>query len=65
MIIDVHNHFYPKAYLDAVAKGNCVAKPGTDPESGNPLVIYEGDFNIVDLGIGMQNSIAGNCRCRN
>ena len=50
MIIDVHNHFYPKAYLNAVARGGCVAKPGTDPESGNPLVIYEGDFNIVDLG---------------
>ncbi len=50
MIIDVHNHFYPKAYLDAVAKGKCVAKPGVDPESGNPLVIYEGDFNIVDPG---------------
>jgi len=49
MIIDVHNHFYPKAYLDEIAKGNCVAKPGRDA-SGNPLIFYEGDFNVVDLG---------------
>lgn len=49
MIIDVHNHFYPRAYLDAVKKGGCVAKAGTDGD-GNLLIIYEGDFNIVDPG---------------
>lgn len=49
MIIDVHNHFYPEAYLDAVKKGGCVAKAGTDSE-GNLLIVYEADFNIVDRG---------------
>jgi len=49
VIIDVHNHFYPKAYLDALKKGDCVAKAGQDG-SGNLLVIYEGDFNVVDRG---------------
>ncbi|MEX0974133.1 MAG: amidohydrolase family protein [Bacillota bacterium] len=49
MIIDVHNHFYPKAYLDAVKKGDCVAKAAKDA-SGNLLVVYEGDFNVVDRG---------------
>lgn len=49
MIIDVHNHFYPKAYLEMVKKGGCVAQAGRDDE-GNLLIIYEGDFNIVDQG---------------
>ncbi len=49
MIIDVHNHFYPRAYLDAVKRGNCVARAGQDPD-GNLLIIYEGDFNIVHPG---------------
>ena len=54
MIIDVHNHFYPKAYLDAVKKGDCVAKAGQDA-SGNLLVIYDGDFNVVDRGHADEN----------
>lgn len=49
MIIDVHNHFYPKAYLEMVKKGGCVAQAAEDDE-GNLLIIYEGDFNIVDRG---------------
>lgn len=49
MIIDVHNHFYPKAYLDEIAKGRCVAKLGRDT-FGNPVIFYEGDFNVVDPG---------------
>ncbi len=54
MIIDVHNHFYPKAYLDALQKGDCVAKAGKD-SSGNLTVIYEGDFNVVDRGHADEN----------
>lgn len=49
MIIDVHNHFYPREYLDAVKRGGCVAKAVED-SSGNLLVVYEGDFNVVDRG---------------
>lgn len=49
MIIDVHNHFYPRAYLDEIAGGKCRAKMGRD-QSGDPVIFYEGDFNIVDRG---------------
>jgi aminocarboxymuconate-semialdehyde decarboxylase len=49
VIVDVHNHFYPKAYLDAVRQGTCVARAGEDAD-GNLLIIYEGDFNIVHPG---------------
>ncbi|MDP2856921.1 MAG: amidohydrolase family protein [Bacillota bacterium] len=49
MIIDVHNHFYPKAYLDAVKRGTCVARTAEDTD-GNLLIVYEGDFNIVHPG---------------
>jgi len=49
MIVDVHNHFYPKAYLDAVKKGGSVAKAAEDA-AGNLLIVYEGDFNVVDRG---------------
>jgi aminocarboxymuconate-semialdehyde decarboxylase len=49
MVIDVHNHFYPRAYLEIVKKGGCVAKAGTG-EGGEPTIIYEGDFNYVDRG---------------
>ena len=49
MIIDVHNHFYPKAYLDAVQRGTCVARAAQDAD-GNLLIVYEGDFNIVHPG---------------
>ncbi|MGI6662311.1 MAG: amidohydrolase family protein [Bacillota bacterium] len=54
MIIDVHNHFYPKAYLEMVKKGGCVAQAGQD-EEGNLLIIYEGDFNVVDRGHADEN----------
>jgi len=49
MVIDVHNHFYPKAYLGAIQREKCVARTARD-ESGNLLIVYEGDFNIVDRG---------------
>ncbi len=35
MIIDVHNHFYhPKAYLDALQKGDCVVEGGFATSQG-------------------------------
>lgn len=49
MIVDVHNHFYPKAYLDTVKTGKCNARAERDA-SGNLLVVYEGDYNVVEPG---------------
>ena len=46
MNIDVHNHFYPKAYLDELSKGGGYARVEKD-EWGRLLVHYEGDYNIV------------------
>lgn len=54
LIIDFHNHFYPKAYLDELKKGKGYASVSKDTR--NRLVIhYKGDYNVivspfVDLG---------------
>ena len=49
MIIDVHNHYYPPEYLDAVKKGpaNVRLDYGDD---GNPRLHYPGDYNILVPG---------------
>ncbi|HMC53538.1 MAG TPA: amidohydrolase family protein [Gemmatimonadaceae bacterium] len=49
MIIDVHNHFYPPEYLDALKSGKSVVKVTTDRE-GNPHIHYPGDYNIAVPG---------------
>jgi aminocarboxymuconate-semialdehyde decarboxylase len=49
VIIDVHNHFYPPEYLNALRKGPTAAKVWTDAE-GNPVIGYPGDYNVVVLG---------------
>ena len=49
MLIDVHNHFYPPAYLDALRGGDSVVKLTVDPE-GNPCIHYPGDYNVAVLG---------------
>lgn len=46
MKIDVHNHFYPKAYLDELSKAGVYAKVERD-DKGRLLINYEGDYNIV------------------
>ena len=38
-IVDVHNHFYPPAYLDAIRAGDSVLKYKEDAD-GNPEVHY-------------------------
>ncbi|HXX39073.1 MAG TPA: amidohydrolase family protein [bacterium] len=48
-IIDVHDHFYPPAYLDALAKDPGNVRITYDRE-GNPLLHYPGDYNIVVPG---------------
>jgi aminocarboxymuconate-semialdehyde decarboxylase len=49
MLIDVHNHFYPPEYLDAIAAGDSIVKLTTDAE-GNPCLHYPGDYNVAVPG---------------
>jgi aminocarboxymuconate-semialdehyde decarboxylase len=49
VIIDVHNHYYPAAYLDALKKGPSKIKITTDAE-GNPWLHSPGDVNIAVRG---------------
>ncbi|MGH7477380.1 MAG: amidohydrolase family protein [Longimicrobiales bacterium] len=48
MIIDVHNHYYPPAYLDALRRDSVVRV--TEDAQGNPLLHYPGDYNIAVRG---------------
>ena len=49
MIVDVHNHFYPPEYLDALRSGNSVVRVTTDSR-GNPHIHYPGDYNVAVPG---------------
>ncbi len=49
MIIDVHNHYYPPAYLDALEHGPSNVRVTRDAE-GNPCVHYPGDYNVCVPG---------------
>ncbi|HYU79654.1 MAG TPA: amidohydrolase family protein [Vicinamibacterales bacterium] len=49
MLIDVHNHFYPPSYLDAIRGGDSVVRLTVDAE-GNPCLHYPGDYNVAVLG---------------
>ena len=46
MLIDVHNHYYPPAYLDALQAGDSTVELTIDAE-GNPCIHYPGDFNVA------------------
>lgn len=48
-IIDVHNHFYPPAYIDMLRTGESVVTVKTDAE-GNPEIHYPGDYNVAVPG---------------
>jgi aminocarboxymuconate-semialdehyde decarboxylase len=48
-IIDVHNHFYPPEYLDALKSKKSVVKVTVDKE-GNPHIHYPGDYNVAVAG---------------
>lgn len=48
-VIDVHNHFYPPAYLDALRSGESVVKV-TEGADGNPHIHYPGDYNVAVAG---------------
>ena len=49
MIIDVHNHFYPPEYLDALRSGHSVVTVTTGPK-GDPHIHYPGDYNVAVAG---------------
>jgi aminocarboxymuconate-semialdehyde decarboxylase len=49
MLIDVHNHFYPPSYLDAIESGDSVVRLTTDAE-GNRCLHYPGDYNVAVRG---------------
>jgi aminocarboxymuconate-semialdehyde decarboxylase len=49
MIIDVHNHYYPPEYLEAVKRGPARVRVDYDAE-GNPRLHYPGDYNILVPG---------------
>jgi aminocarboxymuconate-semialdehyde decarboxylase len=48
-IIDVHNHFYPPAYLEALRSGGSAVAVTID-EDGDPCVHYPGDYNVAVRG---------------
>src|SRR5689334_15260733 len=49
MVIDVHNHFYPPEYLDALRDEDSVVRVTID-DQGNPCVHYPGDYNVAVRG---------------
>ncbi|MEX2153677.1 MAG: amidohydrolase family protein [Gemmatimonadaceae bacterium] len=48
-VIDVHNHFYPPEYLDALRSGKSVVRVTVDAK-GNPHIHYPGDYNVAVVG---------------
>jgi aminocarboxymuconate-semialdehyde decarboxylase len=46
MIVDFHNHFYPRAYIDELKRVKGYASFSKD-EKGRLLIQYAGDYNIV------------------
>ena len=48
-IVDVHNHFYPPAYIDALRSGESAVTVRMDG-AGNPEIHYPGDYNVAVPG---------------
>lgn len=48
-VIDVHNHYYPPAFIDALRKGASALKVSDDAD-GNPVLYSPGDANIAVRG---------------
>ena len=49
MIIDVHNHYYPPTFIDALRSGTSALSVKEDAE-GNPVLYSPGDANIAVRG---------------
>src|SRR6266849_8099088 len=48
-IIDVHNHYYPPEYINAIEQGPSAVRI-THDGAGNPCLHYPGDYNIAVPG---------------
>ncbi len=48
-VIDVHNHFYPPAFLQALRSDESVLTVRDDAQ-GNPVLYSPGDINIAVRG---------------
>ena len=48
-LIDVHNHYYPPEYLDALRSGDSVVRVTIGPD-GDPHIHYPGDYNVAVAG---------------
>jgi aminocarboxymuconate-semialdehyde decarboxylase len=48
-IVDVHNHFYPPEYIDALRSGISIVRVQMDAD-GNPEIHYPGDYNVAVPG---------------
>ncbi len=48
-IVDVHNHFYPPEYIDALRSGDSAVTVKMDSD-GNPEIHYPGDYNVAVPG---------------
>ncbi|MGH7583554.1 MAG: amidohydrolase family protein [Gemmatimonadales bacterium] len=58
-MIDVHNHFYPPEFIDAIRTGPSVLRIEDDAE-GNPVFHSPGDYNVAVRGhrdIGYRESV--------
>ncbi|MGQ0540140.1 MAG: hypothetical protein ACT4R6_14450, partial [Gemmatimonadaceae bacterium] len=49
MIIDVHNHYYPPSFIDAIRAGPSVMRVEEDA-AGNPVLVSPGDKNFAVRG---------------
>ena len=49
MIVDFHNHFFPRTYLDAIRRGPSRVVVSDDPQ-GNPVLHSPGDYNVLVPG---------------
>jgi len=49
MIIDVHNHYYPPGFLEAIRRGPSNFRITEDP-AGNPVLHSPGDYNVLVPG---------------
>ncbi len=48
-VIDVHNHYYPPVYIEALERGPSTVRITRDAE-GNPCLHYPGDYNVAVPG---------------
>ena len=63
MIVDFHNHFYPKAYLDGLKDSGGSAALETGPR-GELLLKYAGDYNVVVGGhVSLDDRIRAMAKC--